>query len=68
MKKVSVVLGHLFQSFLARGKNTFLGLLCLCLMRVPDWRYLQHPFRNIWKAIRKPRKLTSMLFLKFQGP
>lgn len=57
-----------FSQFFGQRKKAFLGLLCLCLLTVPGWRYLQFPVKDLWEAIRKPRELTTMSFLRSQGP
>ena len=42
--------------------------LHMCLLVVPVWKLLQHPFWDTWKAIGKPRELTTVSFLKPQDP
>lgn len=65
-KQFSILEGHPFPAPLPGGNTLFLELFssCLCLLAIPDWRHLQSIVHNI-EAIRKLRKLTTMLFLKF---
>ena len=46
----------------------FLGIFCVRLLAVSDWRLLQFSEWDIKSAIRKPRELAVMACLKPCGP
>lgn len=66
-KKGFLLLCHSFCSPFTKENKLFWSFFFICLLVGLFSRLMECPVQDIWKATRKPRELTTVLFLKSRG-